>query len=111
MDGSTTRIAGRFQHAMGDLTEKIQLTLEERELLLKHGYPFDRLEMALRRWSRTKAVKQIAMSANELEILFGELSRSINRGELGSDEEQVVDLCARLEYAENHGDGDLDMLC
>ena len=29
---------------MSDLTEKIQLLPEERELILKHGYPFERLE-------------------------------------------------------------------
>lgn len=95
---------------MSNLTEKIQLTLEERELILKHGYPFERLEKALRRWSATEAIKRIAMSAYELEMLIGELSRSFNHGELGPDEEAGLELCERLEYAEKYGDGDFDIL-
>ncbi len=92
---------------MGDLTEKIQLTLAERELILKYGYPFDRLEKALRRHSGSEAIKRTAMSAYELQLLIGELSRSINHSKLGADETAVFDLCDRLEYAARHGDGDL----
>ncbi len=95
---------------MSELTENIQLTLEERELILKHGYPLDRLERALRRWSASEAIKRIAMSAYELEMLIGELSRSFNHGELGADEEAVLELCERLEYVETCGDGELDIL-
>ena len=45
------------------------------------------------------------MSISELEMLIGELCRSINHEEIGSDEEAVLDLCDRLEYAEKTGDG------
>ena len=34
---------------MGELTETIELTYEHRELLLKYGYPFERLEASPRR--------------------------------------------------------------
>ncbi len=95
---------------MSDLTEKIQLTHAERELILKHGYPFERLEKALRRYSGSEAIKRIGMSVFELEHLIGELSRSFNHGQLGADEEATLDLCDRLEYAERYGDGDLDIL-
>ncbi len=95
---------------MSDLTEKIQLLPEERELILKHGHPFERLEKALGRWSTSAAIKTIAMSRWELEMLIGELSRSFNHGEAGGDEDAVLDLCDRLEYAEQTGDGDLDIL-
>ncbi len=37
---------------MAELSEQIQLTFEHRELLLKYGYPFERLEASLRRWPR-----------------------------------------------------------
>ena len=95
---------------MSDLTEKIQLLPEERALILQHGYPFERLAKALARWSQSPAVKRISMSRWELEMLIGELSRSFNHGESGADEEAVLALCDRLEYAEQTGDGDLYLL-
>ncbi len=96
--------------AMSDLTEKIQLTPADRELILKHGYPFDRLEKSLRRHSGSDDIKRIGMSEFELENLIGELSRSFTKGKLGADETAVLDLCERLEYAEKYGDGDLGIL-
>lgn len=92
-----------FGGDVSDLTERIQLTPEERELLLKHGYPFDRLAKSLRRHASSPAITTILMSAYELEMLIGELSRSINHGERGQDEDAVIDLCNRLEYAERWG--------
>jgi hypothetical protein len=93
--------------ALRSLTERIQLTPEERELILRHGYPFDRLAGALRRHSSIEAIKTISMSAFELDMLIGELSRSLNHGECGQDEDAVIALCERLEYAQHSGDGDL----
>lgn len=96
---------------MSALTEKIQLTLEHRDLILKHGYPFDRLAKSLRRWPDGQLIRRISMSHYELEMLIGELSRSFNHDQTGADEEAVLDLCDRLEYAERTGDGDLDIMC
>jgi len=95
---------------MSDLTESIQLLAEERDLILKYGYPFERLERALRRWPANQAYRTIRMSKQELEMLIGELSRSFNHEETSADEDDVLQLCDRLEYAEKHGDGDLDFL-
>jgi hypothetical protein len=47
---------------MSDLTEKIQLTCEERDLILKYGYPFDRLAKALRRWPSRQVLRTVSMS-------------------------------------------------
>lgn len=96
--------------AARSLTDRIQLTPEERELILRYGYPFDRLARALRRHSSSEAIRTISMSSFELDTLIGELSRSFNHGECGQDEEAVIDLCERLEYAQQSGDGDLDIL-
>jgi hypothetical protein len=96
--------------AASNLTERIQLTPEERELILRYGYPLDRLARALRRHSSSEAIRTISMSPYELEMLIGELSRSFNHGECGQDEDAVIDLCDRLEYAQRSGDGDLDIL-
>jgi hypothetical protein len=92
------------------LTERIQLLPEERELILRYGYPFDRSAKSLRRHASSEAIKTILMSANELKMLLGELSRSINHGECGRDEDAVIDLCDRLEYAQKYGDGEWDIL-
>jgi hypothetical protein len=96
--------------AARSLTERIQLTPEECELVLRHGYPFDRLARALRRHSSSEAIRTISMSVFELNMLIGELSRSFNHGECGQDEDAVLDLCERLEYAQLSGDGTLDIL-
>ena len=96
--------------AARSLTERIQLTPEERELILRHGHPFDRLAGALRRHSSSEAIRTTSMSAFELDMLIGELSRSYNHGECGQDEDAVLELCERLEYAQQSGDGGLDIL-
>lgn len=96
---------------VGDLTERIQLLPEERDLILKHGYPFDRLAKSLRRHASSAAIKTVSMSAYELEMLIGELSRSFNHGQCGRDADAVIELCDRLEYTEKYGDGELDILC
>ena len=96
--------------AAGNLTERIELTPEERELILRYGYPFDRLARALRRHSSSEAIRTISMSQFELDMLIGELSRSFNHGECSQDEDAVIDLCERLEYAQRSGDGGLDIL-
>jgi hypothetical protein len=90
---------------MSDLTESIQLSCIDRDLILKYGYPFERLERGLKRWPGQQPVRTIRMNKYELEMLIGELCRSINHEETGPDEEAVHDLCDRLEYAEKTGDG------
>jgi len=91
-----------------ELSDKIQLTLEHRELLFKYGYPFDRLEASLRRWPEGQAIRRVRMSRGELERLIGDLSRSYNHDQTGDDAEAVLELCDHLEYAQLTGDGDLD---
>lgn len=93
---------------MSELSEQIELTFEHRALLLKYGYPFDRLEASLRRWPRGQALRRVRMSRGELQRLIGELSRSYNHDQTGSDADAVLELCDHLEYAERTGDGDLD---
>lgn len=90
---------------MGALTESIELTFIDRDLILKYGYPFERLQRALKRWPKQQGVRNVRMSQYELQMLIGELCRSVNHRETGDDEDAVLDLCDRLEYAERTGDG------
>ena len=89
---------------------KVQLLREERDLILKYGYPFERLEKALKRWPPTTDFRRVSITDHELELLIGELSRSINHQQAGKEEDELIDLCDRLEYVERTGDGDLDIL-
>lgn len=95
---------------MAELSERIQLTLEHRELLLKYAFPSTRLLGSLGRWPKNQAIRRVWMSHYELECLIGELSRSFNHEETGSDSDAVLELCDHLDYAERTGDGDLDMM-
>lgn len=45
------------------------------------------------------------MDAFELEHLIGDVCRSINRMNGGTTQDQLLDLCDRLEAAEAYGDG------
>ena len=89
-------------------TIDIQLTPTERSLLLRYGYPFARIEQALKARSASKAIEIVPMDRFELERLIGDLSRSINDMNGGRVQDQLLTLCDRLEAAERYGDGMLD---
>jgi len=86
----------------------LQLTPTERSLLLRYGYPFARIEQALKARSASKAIEIVPMDRFELERLIGDLSRSINDMNGGRLQDQLLTLCDRLEAAEQYGDGMLD---
>jgi hypothetical protein len=92
------------------LTERIQLTSQHRDLILKYGYVSGRLEASLRRWPKGQAIRRVGMTGAELHLLIGDLSYSCNHDKTGSDLEAVLELCEHLEYAQRTGDGDLDIL-
>ncbi len=91
-------------------TIDIQLTAEERSLLLRHGYPFQRIEQALKACASSRDIEIVPMDLFELERLIGDVSRSINHMKSGATQNQLLELCDRLEYAEESGDGMLDTL-
>lgn len=95
---------------MTDLTERIQLTREHRDLILKYGCVSGRLEASLRRWPKDQVVRRVGMTRVELRWLIGDLSHSCVKGTAGHDIEAVNDLAEHLEYAQQTGDGDLDIL-
>lgn len=91
-------------------TIDIQLTPEERSLLLRYGYPFERIERALKACVSSQDIEIVPLDRFELERLIGDLSYSINHKTRGATQNQLLDLCDRLEYAEKSGDGMLDTL-
>jgi hypothetical protein len=91
-------------------TIDIQLTPKERTLLMRYGYPFEGIEQALNACESSRQIEIIAMDRFELEHLIGDVCRSINHMKSGRTQNQLLDLCDRLEAAERYGDGMLDTL-
>ncbi|MGB7347016.1 MAG: hypothetical protein WBD20_22520 [Pirellulaceae bacterium] len=91
-------------------TIDIQLTHQERTLLMRYGYPFERIEQALKACESSRDIEIVPMDSYELEHLIGDVCRSINHMKSGAMQNQFLDLCDRLEAAERFGDGMLDTL-
>ena len=91
-------------------TIDIQLTPKERSLLLRYGYPFEQIEQALKARESSREIEIIPMDRFELEHPIGDVCRSINHMTIGRTQDQLLDLCDRLDAAEKHGDGLLDTL-
>jgi len=89
---------------------EIPLTPEERSLLLRYGYPFEQIERALKACGASPDVEIIPLDRFELEHLIGDVCRSINHMNDGATQDQLLDLCDRLEAAEEYGNGMLDVL-
>ncbi len=95
---------------MAKETIDIQLTPEERSLLLRYGYPFEQIEQALNACESSREIEIVPMDRFELERLIGDVCRSIKQMKGGATQDQLLDLCDRLEAAERYGDGMLDTL-
>ena len=91
-------------------TIQIQLTPEERSLLLRYGYPFERIALALKACEASPDIEIVPMDCFEFERLIGDVCRSINHMNGGAVQGQLLDLCDRLEAAEQSGDGMLGLL-
>jgi hypothetical protein len=87
---------------------EVELSPEERSLILRYGYPFDRIKQALEVRQKSRTIEIVPLDAFELERLVGDLSRSSNDMAGGSLQNALLDLCERLEAAEQYGSGALD---
>jgi hypothetical protein len=88
---------------------EIELTPQERALLLRYGYPFARIEQALNKCQTSRDIEIVPMDSFELGLLIGDVCRSINHMAGGKTQNQLIDLCDRLEAAEQYGEGMLDV--
>jgi hypothetical protein len=84
---------------------EVELSPEERSLILRYGYPFDRIKQALEACQKSRAIEIVPLDTFELERLIGDLSKSINDMAGGSLQNALLDLCERLEAAEQYGSG------
>jgi hypothetical protein len=95
---------------MASPTIALELTPKERALILRYGYPFDQIKGALLAVSSSKRIETVLLDEDEVDRLIGDLCRSINHEEGGlAVQAQLNDLCNRIEYAQQTGDGELEM--
>ena len=87
---------------------EIQFTPAERSLILHYGYPFEKIEQALKACESSRNVETIPVDLFELERLTVDLSISINDMDGGTVQRKLSDLCDRQEAAEAFGDGLLE---
>ncbi len=91
---------------MSELTERIELTWEHRELTLKYGNVSGHLEASLLRWPKGQRIRRVGMTRVELAWLIGDLSHSCVKGKARGDVEAVADHCDHLQAT---GNGDLEL--
>ena len=95
---------------MANPTIAIELTPKERALILRYGYPFDQIKAALLAMSSSKQIETVLLDEYEVDRLIGDLCRSINHEEGGlAVQARLNDLCNRIEYAQQTGDGELEI--
>ncbi len=76
---------------------KIELDPFERELILKFGYPSPGLKTQIERIPNSRAGK-VSFDRVDIHLMTGDLSRSINHGEVPNKLIDAVDaLCGQLE--------------
>jgi hypothetical protein len=87
----------------------MELTPRERKLILRYGYPFDQIKQTLLAVSSSKRIETVLLDEYEVDLLIGDLCRSINHEEGGlAVQLELNDLCDRFEYAQRTGDGELE---
>jgi len=89
---------------------KIKLLPEEQELLLKYGYPFEPEQRQLKKLIARSRIGTLSISPFYLAQMIGDLCYAINKCTTGRLQDQLAELCDRLEYIERTGDGTLDLL-
>jgi hypothetical protein len=82
----------------------------EQELLLKHGYPFEPEKEQLKKLIARGAIGTLSIKAYYLSLMIGDLCYSINKRTTGRIQDELAELCERLETIERTGDGSLDLL-
>lgn len=87
---------------------EIELLPQERELILEYGYPFPDAKKQLQAVASSCDVAVLVISRFYLNQMIGDLSYSINKRTKGKIQNELLDLCDRLESIERYGEGELD---
>lgn len=76
---------------------KLQLSREDRELIRDHGYPFPSIESAIAAVPDCEDVAEVVCDRYYVELLLGDLARSINESTDRDLQEQLNDLYEYIE--------------
>ena len=87
---------------------EIELLPRERELILKYGYPFPDAKQQLKAADSSTDISVLTISDFYLNQMIGDLSYSINKRTKGRIQEELLELCDRLESIHRYGEGQLD---
>ena len=93
-----------------DLLLEIELLPEEQKMLLKYGYPFEPEKKQLQQMQGTGEIGILKIKPYFLSLMIGDLFYSINKKTSGRIQDELAELCDRLEYIEATGDGELNLL-
>ena len=77
----------------------VELSARDRTLILEYGYPFDRIESAVRAKENSPGVELVSLDRFELRRLIGDLSTSIKQREDDGHQVELDDLIERLEFS------------
>ena len=78
---------------------RVELSARDRTLILEYGYPFDRIEAAVRAKENSPSVELVSLDRIELRRLIGDLSTSIKQSEDDGQQAELDDLIERLEFS------------
>jgi len=87
---------------------EIELLPRERELILEYGYPFPDAKTQLKAVASSRDVEVLVIRPFYLNQMIGDLSYSINKRTKGRIQNELFELCDRLESIERYGEGQLD---
>ena len=76
----------------------VELSQEERALILQYGYPFPRIKDAVRAMDGSSSVETVALDRFDLKRLVGDLFISIKESEDHGLRTRLDELCERLEF-------------
>ena len=82
---------------------QVELSQEDRALILQYGYPFPRIECAIRALDGSSSVEAVSLDRLYLTRLIADVCRSIKESDDEGLQIRLNDLCERLEFVEHGG--------
>ena len=76
----------------------VELSQEDRALILQYGYPFAQIEDAVRALDGSSSLETVVLDRFYLKKLVGDLYRSIKESDDQDLRTRLDDLCERLEF-------------
>ena len=82
---------------------EVEFSQEDRSLILRYGYPFERIEGAVNALENSSTIEMVAWDRFELRQLLGSLWTSIKQADDENLRLKLDDLYGRLEFYQRGG--------